>query len=54
MIFDKVAGWWSVLWDWSGPSASQAVAGEIDAMSIVNKPVEDGVGISWVTAPGSG
>jgi hypothetical protein len=46
--FRQVAGRWSILWDRSGASASQAVAGEIDAMGVVNEAVEDGVGISRV------
>src|SRR5262249_8873671 len=44
----KVRGWWSILWDRSGASASQALAGEIDAMGVVNKAVEDRVGISRI------
>src|ERR1700732_3333610 len=46
--FWQVADRWSILWDRSGASASQALAGEIDAMGIVNEAVEDGVGISRV------
>src|SRR6516164_338848 len=47
-IFGKVTGSWSILWDRSGASASQTLAGEIDAMGVVNEAVEDGVGISRV------
>jgi hypothetical protein len=47
--FWQVAGRWSILWDRSGASASQAVAGVIDAMGVVNEAVEDGVGISRVS-----
>ena len=34
-----------MLWERSGASASEALAGEIDAMGVVNEAVEDGVGI---------
>jgi len=33
--------------------ASQAFAGEIEAMGVVNEPVEDGVGISRVAEHGA-
>src|SRR5205085_1995322 len=36
----------------SGAPAPQAVAGEIDAMGVVNQPIEDGVGISRVADEG--
>jgi hypothetical protein len=36
----------------SGASAPKAVAGEIDAVGVVNEPVEDGVGISRVANKG--
>jgi hypothetical protein len=51
--FGKVAGWWSILWDRSGTSASQTLAGEIDAISVVYEAVEDGVGISRVAEHGT-
>src|SRR6516162_8287716 len=51
-VFGKVAGCWSILWNRFGASASQAFAGEIDAMGVVNEPVEDGVGICRVTDEG--
>jgi len=50
--FGKVAGWWSILWDRSGTSPSQTLAGEIDAISVVFEAVEDGGGISRVTNKG--
>jgi hypothetical protein len=35
--------------DWlSGARASQAVAGEIDPVRVVNETIEDGVGIGWI------
>jgi hypothetical protein len=51
-IFGKFAGWWSIPWDRSGASASQALAGEVDPMGVVNEVVEDGVGISRVANEG--
>src|SRR6516165_12205553 len=51
-VFGKVAGCWSILWNRFGASASQAFAGEIDAMGVVNEPVEDGVGICRVADEG--
>src|ERR1700732_1395530 len=50
--FWQVADRWSILWDRSGASPSQALAGEIDAMGVVNEAVEDGVGISRVADEG--
>ena len=50
--FDKVAGWRSILWYWSGAPAPQALTGEIDAMGVVNKAVEDGVGIGRIANEG--
>jgi hypothetical protein len=48
VIFWQVVSRWSILCSWSGAPAPQAVAGEIDAMGVVNQPIEDGVGISRV------
>src|SRR5690348_3129944 len=50
--FWQVASWWSILCGRSGAPAPQAVAGEIDAVGVVNEPVEDGVGICRVTNEG--
>jgi hypothetical protein len=52
VIFLQVASRWSILCSWSGAPAPQAVAGEIDAMGVVNQPIEDGVGISGVADEG--
>ena len=46
-------GWWSILWGRSDASASQTLAGEIDAMGVVNEAVEDGVGVSRVAEHGA-
>src|SRR5882724_2930277 len=50
--FWQDAGRWSIRWCRSGASAPQAVAGEIDAVGVVNEPVEDGVGISRIANEG--
>jgi hypothetical protein len=50
--FWQVAGRRSILWDRSGTSASQALAGEIDPVGVVNEPVENGVGICRIANEG--
>src|SRR5438045_8018953 len=52
LIFCQVASRWSILCGRSGASAPKAVAGEIDAVGVVNEAVEDGVGISRVANEG--
>src|SRR6201993_2090368 len=52
VIFWQVASWWSILCGRSGAPAPQAVAGEIDAVGVVNEPIEDGVGISRIANEG--
>jgi hypothetical protein len=44
--FWRVAALWSILR--FGTGASQAVAGEIDAMGVMDEAIEDGVGIGRI------
>lgn len=38
----------SLLRGFAGARASQAVAGEIDAVRVVDDTIEDGVGVGWI------
>src|SRR3979490_1852897 len=46
--FWRGGGGGSILCGWSRAGAAQAVAGEIDAMGVVDKAVEDGIGVGRV------
>jgi hypothetical protein len=44
--FWREASWGSILLGWFRSGPAQAVAGEIDAVGVVDEAVEDGVGVS--------
>ena len=48
VVFWLLACWWSILCSCSRSGPAQAVAGEIEAMGVVDEAVEDGVGIGRV------
>ena len=45
--FWRVSWRWSILCGWLRSGSAQAVAGQIDAMGIVDEAIEDSVGERW-------